>query len=113
MQACYSRVEPTEALTLRFLLRTLDQLPPPSRALEFGAGPTLHHALALCGRAREIHVADLLSANLRAIDLWRANDSTSNDWSQFTREILRLDDARIDDDDSVARREALLRGRLT
>jgi hypothetical protein len=109
----YSRVEPTEKLTLKFLLRTLEQLPAPRRALEFGAGPTLHHALALCGRAREIHVADLLSANLRAIDLWCANKSTSHDWSQFTREILRLEDAGVANDAAVARREALLRRRLT
>jgi hypothetical protein len=109
----YSRVEPTEELTLKFLLRTLDQLPPPRCALDFGAGPTLHHALALCGRAREIHVADLLPANLRAIDLWRANNSSSHDWSQFTRAILRLEGAGVANDAAVVRREALLRRRLT
>ena len=66
----YSGLEPTEKATLHFLVKTLRREPPFERALEFGAGPTLHHALALAARTRELHLADLLPANLCALQRW-------------------------------------------
>ena len=50
-----SRLESTELHTLRFLVDTLRREPPLERALEFGAGSTLHHAIALAARTRELH----------------------------------------------------------
>jgi len=108
----YARVEPTERHTLRFVHEAIVDLPRTARALDFGAGPTLHHAMALAGRAREVHVADLLPQNLREIRRWQMRARGAHDWSPFTREALRLEDIGATDAD-VSRREALLRQRLT
>ncbi len=109
----YSCLEPTEQATLRFVVETLRREPPFERALEFGAGPTLHHALALAGRTRELHLADLLPENLCALRRWLGGEPGAHDWSAFTREVLRLEGVASSDDRQLAEREALLRRRTT
>jgi len=108
----YSRVEPTERHTLAFLHGAIADLPRTARALDFGAGPTLHHAITLAGRVGEVHVADLLPQNLREIRRWHMRASDAHDWSGFTRETLRIEGVGATDAD-VSRREALVRHRLT
>ena len=108
----YARVEATERHTLRFLHETVAALPRTTRALDFGAGPTLHHAITLAAHACEVHVADLLPQNLREIRRWHMGASDAHDWSPFTREALRLEGAGSTDTD-VSQREALVRRRLT
>ena len=105
----YSRLEPTEKFTLRFLVETLRREPPIVRALEYGAGPTLHHALALAARTRELHLADLLPDNLRALRRWLGGEPGAHDWSEFTREVLRLEGVASPSDLQLAERAALLR----
>lgn len=105
----YSRLEPTEKFTLRFLVETLRREPPMVRALEFGTGPTLHHALALAARTRELHLADLLPENLHALRRWLSGEPRAHDWSEFTREVLRLEGVASPGDTQLAERAALLR----
>jgi len=109
----YSRVEPTERLTLRFLHDTIEDLPGTARALDFGAGPTLHHAITLAGRAREVHVADLLPQNLHALRRWCRGSKDAHDWSAFTDAALQLEGNIAPTTADVRQREARLRQRLT
>ena len=97
---------------MRFLHDAVADLPRTARALDFGAGPTLHHAIALAGRVDSVHVADLLPQNLCEIRRWHMGARDAHDWSEFTREALRLEGAGTSDAD-ISRREALVRQRLT
>jgi hypothetical protein len=105
----YSRLEHTEQHTLRFLVDALHGAPPVGRALDFGAGPTLHHAMALAACTRELHIADLLPDNLRAILRWLRGAPGAHDWSAHIREVLRLEGRDVPNDAQVAERAALLR----
>ena len=109
----YSKLEPTEMHTLRFLVNALRGEPPIECALDFGAGPTLHHALALAAHARELHIADLLPENLRALRRWLHAAAGAHDWSAHTREILRLEGHASPGESQVAGRARLLRTRTT
>ena len=109
----YSKLEPMEKHTLRFLLDSLRDEPTVERALDFGAGPTLHHAMALATHARELHVSDLMPENLRAILRWLRAAPGAHDWSAHTREILRLEGHTSPDEFQVTARAHLLRARTT
>lgn len=104
----YSRLEPTETHTLRFLVDALHGEPPVGRALDFGAGPTLHHAMALAACTRELHISDLLPDNLRAVLRWLRGAPGAHDWSAHTREVLRLEGL-VPGEAQIAERAALLR----
>jgi hypothetical protein len=108
----YSRVEFTERFTLRFLRESIRDLSPAARVLDFGSGPTLHHAIALAACAAEVHVADLLPQNLHAIRRWLKNERDAHDWSAFTREVLRLEGVNSPTHADMARREQLVRERV-
>jgi hypothetical protein len=84
----YSKVEVEEEHSLRFLVEQSARLPTGATILEFGCGPTLHHVLPFSRRAREIHVADLLSGNLDAVRRWQKRDPRAHDWRPFTKRVL-------------------------
>lgn len=109
----YSRVEPTEHHTLRFVVEALKLLRPGALALEFGCGPTVHHLLPLAARVAEIHVADLLPDNIRIVRGWQTGAADAHDWSPFTRETLRLEGNSNPTAHHVFEREDLVRRRVT
>lgn len=109
----YSRVEAEERHTLRFLTQQAQKLPPDTSVLEFGIGPTLHHMLPFAPRAREIHVADLLPANLAAVRQWCMEDPGAFNWHAFTREVLVCEGVRDPLEAQIRAREQLVRERLT
>lgn len=106
-----AEVADDERATLRFVVEELAGQPPVARAIDFGAGPTLHHALPLAGYARRIDVADLLESNLEEIRRWQRGAPGAHDWSPFTREVLARE-GRATDAAALRERELLLRGRL-
>ena len=106
-------MEPTERHTLRFVVKALESLRPGALALEFGCGPTVHHLLPLAARAAEIHVADLLPDNLRAVRRWQLGAADAHDWSAFTRETLRLEGRSNPTAQQVFEREERVRRRVT
>lgn len=108
----YSRVEPTERFTMRFLHDAIQDLGDDARALDFGAGPTLHHAITLAGRVGEVHVADLLPQNLHALRRWHRGGTGAHDWSAFLHAALELEGNTTSLAD-VRRFEARVRGRIT
>jgi hypothetical protein len=100
-----------ERATLRFLVEELAAYGPARRALDFGAGPTLHHLLPVAALAGEIDVADLLDANLDEIRRWLRGAPNAHDWGHFTRAVLGFE-GRAADAQAVSRREHLLRRRI-
>lgn len=109
----YSRVEPDEQRTLKFLVQEFARIPGRPVALEFGIGPTLHHALPLSPHVREIHVADYLPSNLSEIRKWQAEDEAAHDWAPFTASVLRFEGIGMPTARDIRRREALTRRRIT
>jgi hypothetical protein len=109
----YSEVESEERHTLRFLVSQIGALAHGSLALEFGIGPTLHHLLPLAERVSEVHVADLLPANLQAIRDWQQRKPTAHDWSAFTRQVMRYEGAAEPSRFQIANRENLVRRKIS
>lgn len=107
----YARVEEDEAATLAFLVDTLAGEASVAEALEFGAGPTLHHLLPLAPHAAAIDVADLLDTNLSTLQDWISARPDAHDWQPFTRQVLACE-GRAATPAAVAAREALTRRRV-
>jgi len=107
----YSRIEPEELCTLRFLVEQFRKLPRNCLALEFGIGPTLHHVLPLSPYASEIHVADLLPSNLEAVRKWQERECGAHDWAEFTRRVLIYEGNLLPTESDVHAREELTRSR--
>lgn len=107
----YAAVGDDESATLRFLVQELARFGPAGSALDFGAGPTLHHLLPLAPQVRHIDVADVLPRNLAEIRRWLAGRADAHDWRAFTRAVLACE-GRRSDAAAVAEREALLRRRV-
>ncbi|MEZ5964058.1 MAG: guanitoxin biosynthesis pre-guanitoxin forming N-methyltransferase GntF [Planctomycetota bacterium] len=57
-------------------------------ALEFGCGPTVHHAAMLAPYVDSLHVADYLDANLVEVQRWLREDPTAHDWDRYFAEML-------------------------
>lgn len=100
-----------ERATLRFIVEELAGQPPVARAIDFGAGPTLHHALPLARHAQRIDAADLLERNLEEIRRWQRGAPGAHDWNAFTRVVLACEGSG-DGAAAVRERERLLRERL-
>jgi hypothetical protein len=107
----YAAVAEDEEATLRFLVDSLAGESLVEEALEFGAGPTVHHALALAPYAQAIDVADLLEDNLLAVQAWAERRPEAHDWRAFTRHVLFCE-GREAGPDAVARREQRTRASL-
>lgn len=107
----YARVEDDEAATLAFLVDALEGEAGVAEALEFGAGPTLHHLLPLAPYAAAIDVADLLDSNLGTLHDWISARPGAHDWRPFTRHVLACE-GRAATPAAVAGREALMRRRV-
>jgi hypothetical protein len=110
LQDYYSRVESEEEHTLEFLVKQCTRLPSGSTILEFGCGPTLHHVLPFSRRAAEIHIADLLPANLDAIRRWQSRDPCAHDWREFIWRVLRFEGLLRPTQSDIQRREEMTRG---
>ena len=109
----YSQVELEERHTLRFLAQEARKLAPGAIVLEFGIGPTLHHVFPFAPRAREIHVADLLPANLETVRQWCTEGPDAFDWRAFIREVLVCEGVHNPAPDEIDAREQLTRARIT
>ncbi|HEY5810862.1 MAG TPA: guanitoxin biosynthesis pre-guanitoxin forming N-methyltransferase GntF [Povalibacter sp.] len=108
----YAKVEPEERHTLRFLVREVQKLSAGATILEFGVGPTLHHLLPLAPHAAQIHVADLLPANLEAVRQWCEEEPGAFDWREFTRVVLMYEGNRNPSECEIDTRQRLTRERI-
>lgn len=109
----YGEVMPDERFAMEFLVEAVARLKPVSVALEFGCGPTIHHALAMATVAGEIHMADYLESNRDEVEKWLHRDATAFDWSHFGRETLELEGNPQPTKEQVQERDELLRSKIT
>jgi len=87
----YAEIMPDEQHALSFLCEWVERLGQVTVALDYGCGPTIHHAVALVPKAREIYLADYLQGNLDEARTWLDGAEDAHDWSAFTRHILQLE----------------------
>lgn len=62
------------------------------RALEFGCGPTVHHAALLAPFVGELHMADYLPANLAEVRRWLDAAPDAFDWDAIIAGTIAPDD---------------------
>jgi len=109
----YAEVMPDEQHALLFLHECLERLPEVPVALDYGCGPTVHHAVALVPKAREIYLADYLPDNLAEVQKWLDGAEDAYDWTTFTRHILRIEGVAAPSPSDVEAREQEARRRMT
>jgi SAM-dependent methyltransferase len=63
-----------------------------SRALEFGCGPTVHHAAILAPYVDELHLADYLPENLAEVRKWLDGSPGAHDWDGQLMGVLTIED---------------------
>lgn len=109
----YGEVMSDEHFAMQFLVEALARLEPVSVALEFGCGPTVHHALPMAPLAGEIHLAEFLESNRAQIEKWLSNDEDAFNWRHFGRETLELEGMASPTDEQIGAREQMLRAKIT
>jgi SAM-dependent methyltransferase len=109
----YAEIMPDEQYALAFLQESLERLPEVEVALDYGCGPTVHHAVALVPKAKEIHLAEYLPGNLAEIQKWLDLSQDAHNWETFTRHILQLEGVANPSDTDVEQREQESRRRIT
>jgi hypothetical protein len=92
-------------------LRMLDA--PVSRGLDFGSGPTLHHAIALTPFVEELHLADYVAGNFVEIRKWLDSGEDAHNWDIYVSGILELEGNERADHELIGTRKADLRRKIT
>src|SRR5689334_19821036 len=103
----YGEVMPDEHFAMQFLVEALERLEPVCVALEFGCGPTVHHALPMARMADEIHLAEFLESNRIQVNKWLHEESDAFNWHHFGVETLELEGNAVPSEERIAAREAL------
>jgi SAM-dependent methyltransferase len=81
-----------EAANTRFAARELRALGRQfENALEFGCGPTVHHAAPFAPYARQFTLADYLPENLAEVRRWLAAEPEAFDWNTWLAGMLALE----------------------
>lgn len=109
----YNEVMPDEQYAISFLCESLKRLPEVPVALDYGCGPTVHHAAALVPKAQTIHLAEYLPNNLTAVQNWLDNSSSAHNWNEFTKYILQMEGNTQPSDADIKEREQESRERIT
>jgi SAM-dependent methyltransferase len=108
----YAEVMPDEQYALAFLQESVARLPEVEVALDYGCGPTVHHAVALVPKAKQIHLAEYLPGNLAEIQKWLDASQDAHDWKTFTRYILQLEGNDSPSESDILEREQESRRRI-
>ncbi|MGM9515249.1 guanitoxin biosynthesis pre-guanitoxin forming N-methyltransferase GntF [Roseateles sp. DB2] len=106
-----ARVSPDEVANARFASKVLKSLGRDfDRALEFGCGPTVHHAAAVAPYAKQIDMADYLDSNLDQVRSWKEGRSGGHDWDQYLENVVASEV--MADANALSERRRLLRERI-
>lgn len=108
----YAEIMADEQHALSFLCESINRLPEVSAALDYGCGPTVHHAAALVPKAQKIYLAEYLADNLTAVRKWLDREPDAHNWKEFTRYILQLEGNPTPSSDVINTREEELRNRI-
>lgn len=104
-----SSVSGDEAANARFLARSLRALDRRwDCALEFGCGPTVHHAAPLVPYVGRIDMSDYLDDNLAQVQRWQLDENGAHDWDVYLADALAGEDGNA----TLNERKAALRARF-
>lgn len=94
LRTYFSSIRRDEDKTLKFLIENLKtlNLKGEQKTLDFGAGPTVVHALAAAPYSAEVHIADYLQENIDEVGRWFSNHPNSFNWSPFIARIIELEE---------------------
>jgi NNMT/PNMT/TEMT family len=82
-----------------------------SKLFDAGSGPVVHHMLAMCKLADEVHLSDYILENIAEIQRWVGGDKSSHNWSIFTHSILESE-KKIPSNTAMRSRERELRRKI-
>jgi len=102
-------VSDDEAAIFRFIAEKFAGVPVVDCGLEFGCGPTIHHAFGLANAAREWHLAEYLPGNRDEVQKWLTAAADAHDWDPQLRGILEIEGRPAE----LESRKALLRERVS
>lgn len=60
-------------------------------AIEVGCGPTLHHVFPVVPYVDELHMADIVPANLAAIEAWLKDEPAAHNWDFYLGAVLDME----------------------
>lgn len=109
----YTTIEPDEGETIRFLTRTASLITGSPQALEFGCGPTLHHAFPITPHVARLDMADYLQPNLDEIRIWVGKARGRHRWAKFVAYTLQCEGNINPSCDDIRVRKQLTREKIT
>jgi hypothetical protein len=109
----YSVVQADEQRTISFFVEATKKLQAGESVLFFGVGPTLHHVFLVADKASEIHLGDLLRANLQEIERWIERKADAHDWRPFVDYTLACEARTPPTAKEISQREDLTRAKIT
>lgn len=108
----YQNIGRENQALLRFLTNACKCIPKNSTILEFGGGPCVYQMIVFALKAKCIHYSEFVSDNRREVVSWLKNTEDAFDWTQFTAEILKLEDSQEVSDKEIINRENLTRRKV-
>jgi NNMT/PNMT/TEMT family len=82
-------------------------------ALEYGCGPTPHHAFPVIPHVGELHFADYLEENLQEIEAWLGGAKDAHNWDLWLGHTLFLETGRQPLLSEIRDRKEMLRTKTT
>jgi nicotinamide N-methyltransferase len=83
------------------------------RAIDFGCGPTVHHAIPFVPYVAELHLADYLSSNLNEIQKWLNGDTNAHSWDMYIKGVLEIEGHKDIQVCDVEQRKQLMKEKIT
>ncbi len=83
------------------------------RAIDFGCGPTVHHAIPLAPYVGELHLADYLPSNLNEIQKWLSGDTNAHSWDVYIKGLLEMEGSKDIQVCDIEQRKQLMKERIT
>lgn len=84
-----------------------------SRAIDFGCGPTVHHAIPFAPYVAELHLADYLLSNLNEVQKWLSGDTHAHSWDMYIKSVLEMEGSRAVQVSDIEQRKQLMKEKIT
>ena len=82
------------------------------KAIEFGAGPTIHRIIPFIPYIENIYISDFLNTNLYELRKWLRNETDHYDWDKYIKYILECEN-NTNTAGAINRRSNLARKKIT
>ncbi|CAN5156481.1 hypothetical protein BH09PAT2_BH09PAT2_08580 [soil metagenome] len=84
-----------------------------SVCLEFGCGPTIHHASLMVPYTEELHLAEYLPKNLQAVQSWIDDSPNAHNWDIYLEGELDIENQILNKTENLVNRKGLLKRKIT